>query len=83
MATIAHPADLHQSLASCRKPIAAECQTRPGLLRRLLAALMASRQLKAQRDIDRYVSRHGRTFTDSFEREIGQRMMGPWWTAGR
>jgi hypothetical protein len=43
------------------------------LFRRLLNAMIAARQRKAEREIARYVERLGGKFTDSAEREIAQR----------
>ena len=49
-------------------------QSRPGLLRRLLDALVASRLQKAEYEIARYLDSTGGKFTDSIEREIEERL---------
>ena len=49
-------------------------QSRPGLLRRLLDALVASRLQQAEYEIARYLDSTGGKFTDSIEREIEERL---------
>jgi hypothetical protein len=41
----------------------------------LLAAMMASRQRQAEREIARYLRNHGGKFTDEAEREIERRFL--------
>ena len=50
-------------------------RTRRGLLRRLLAAMMESRQRQADREIARYLAGTGGKFTDEVEREIERRFL--------
>jgi hypothetical protein len=50
-------------------------RTRPSFWQRLLAAMMASRQRQAEREIARYLRNHGGKFTDEAEREIERRFL--------
>jgi hypothetical protein len=52
----------------------AKQQLRPGLLRRLLDALVASRLQQAEQEIARYLESTGGKFTDSVEREIEEHL---------
>jgi hypothetical protein len=47
----------------------------PGLFARLFAAMTASRQRQADRDIARYLAGRGGKFTDETEREIERRFL--------
>jgi len=47
----------------------------PGLFARALAALVAARQVAAEREIARYVNASGGKFTDDMEREIERRFL--------
>jgi hypothetical protein len=51
-------------------------QSRPGLIRRTLEALMAARQRKIDREIAIWIARRGGKFTDSVERELEQWLLG-------
>ena len=48
--------------------------SRPGRLRRLLDAVVASPQQQIQHEIARYLESTGGRFTDSIEREIEERL---------
>ena len=48
---------------------------RAGFFRRLLAAMMVSRQRQAEREIARYLTNCGGKFTDETEREIESRFL--------
>jgi hypothetical protein len=50
-------------------------RTRPTFWQKLLAAMMASRQRQAEREIARYLRDHGGKFTDEAEREIERRFL--------
>jgi glyoxylase-like metal-dependent hydrolase (beta-lactamase superfamily II) len=50
-------------------------RTRPTFWSKLLAAMMASRQRQAEREIARYLRDHGGKFTDEAEREIERRFL--------
>jgi hypothetical protein len=56
-------------------PAATGPARKPGLTRRLFAALFEAREKRAQRAVDEYVARQGGRLTDSVEREIGERML--------
>ncbi len=58
------PRELSYPEASIAKP------ARRGLLRRLLDAMIVSRQLQADREIAHYLQSNGGKFTDAAEREI-------------
>jgi hypothetical protein len=49
-------------------------RARPGLLRRLVDALVASRLQQTEREIARYLESTGGKFTDTVEREIEERL---------
>jgi hypothetical protein len=53
----------------------ATARARPGLFRRLLAAMMAARARQVDREIARYLSGTGGKFTDEAEREIERRYL--------
>ncbi len=55
--------------------ILAPSPVRKGFLARLLAALAATRQREAEREIARYVAACGDKFTDETEREIERRFL--------
>lgn len=75
MAYVARPSDFH---AAQPLPAVRPVPRRRGVWRALVEAVSASRRRRAQQEIDRFVARRGR-FTDSIEREIGERMMrGDW-----
>lgn len=50
-------------------------QRKPGIFSRILKALEEAQQLRAEREIARYIEAHGGTFTDQVEREIEQHIM--------
>jgi hypothetical protein len=56
-------------------------RTRPTFWQKLLAAMMASRQRQAEREIARYLRNHGGKLTDETEREIERRFLSspPTW----
>ena len=48
---------------------------RPGLLRRIVAAMQEARLRQAEREIALYLTRNGGKFTDEAEREIERRFL--------
>ena len=48
---------------------------KPGLLRRLIAAVQEARMRQAEREIALYLTRSGGKFTDEAEREIERRFL--------
>ena len=71
MSHVARSSDFRSEIALLSAPAAVS--TRKGLLRRLLDAMMLSRERQSQRDIDSLVSWRDGRFTDAFEREIAER----------
>ncbi len=49
---------------------------RPGILSRLLAAVVASRRARAEAEIGRFIEERGGRVTDDLEREISRRFGG-------
>lgn len=80
MAYAFRPADFHA--ASPHQPAPQPSARRRGFWRGLVDALMIAHQKDAQREIDRFVARRGK-FTDSVEREIGERITSGDWTVRR
>jgi hypothetical protein len=70
LARSAHPRDF-------TAPIKSAAPARPGFWQRLYAAMAASRQRQAERDIALYLHGIGGKFTDDAEREIERRFLGP------
>lgn len=54
-----------------------EAKKRPGFFSRLLAAMMLSRQMQADREIASFLASSGGKFTDESEREIERRFLAP------
>lgn len=80
--------EFHPSSQPYRKTAsvpAKQPQTTPsnGLLRRLLDAIMDSRQRHIQRDVERYIATHGSKMTDALERDINNRTLGDGWNFRR
>ena len=50
---------------------------RPGILVRLMAAIIAARRARAEAEIGRFIEAHGGRVTDDLEREISRRFGGP------
>ena len=77
MAYVAHPNEFRTAVPYKypTSPVVPLPATRRGFWRRLYNAIMLAHQRDAERDIARYVARHGK-FTDSLEREIGERFFG-------
>jgi hypothetical protein len=48
---------------------------KPNLIRRLYAAVIASRQRRAEREIAQYLARSGLKFTDAVERDVERRFL--------
>jgi hypothetical protein len=55
----------------------APVEDQPGFFRRLLAAMMASRQAQAEREIATFLRASGGKFTDESEREIERLLLAP------
>jgi hypothetical protein len=55
---------------------------KPGLLSRLYARFMQTRQKQADHEIERYFAQTGRVFTHSVEREMARRMVSNNWMRG-
>lgn len=72
----ARPSDFH--IATPYVP--AGQQARRSIWRTLFDAVKNAHQRDAQREIDRLVARHGGRFSDSLEREIGERLSRNDWT---
>lgn len=53
----------------------AKAARKPGLLRRLVAAMQEARMRQAEREIALYLARTGGKFTDEAEREIERRYL--------
>jgi hypothetical protein len=53
--------------------------TKPGILRRLYLAIMASRQRQTDREIARFIAQSGGRLTDDLERRIMERLTAPGW----
>jgi len=64
----------HRDLIPVSPSGRAKRRSRPGLLRRLLDALVASRLQQAEHEIARYLESTGGKFTDTVEREIEERL---------
>ena len=54
-----------------------EAKKRPGFFSRLLAAMMLSRQMQADREIAAFIAASGGKFTDESEREIERHILTP------
>lgn len=65
----------HDGIAAPAAEAAAPSQRTP-IWRRVLDAMIASQQRRAEREIATYLSSHGGSFTDDMEREIMRRMSG-------
>ena len=77
----AHPSDFHSAVpySPARRLVA----RRRSLWRVIFEAMMGAHQRDAQREIDRFIARSGGKFSDSLEREIGERLNRSDWTVGR
>ena len=64
----------HSDVISVSPSRRAKQRLRPGLLRRLLAALVASREQQIEHEIARYLESTGGKLTDTVEREIEERL---------
>jgi hypothetical protein len=58
------------------EPATAERPERKGFWRRVYEGFMASQQRRADREIARYIERHGGLLTDDMERQIMSRLAG-------
>ena len=58
-------------------PRRAAARSRPGILSRLMATVVASRRARAEAEIGRFIEAHGGRITDDLEREISRRFGGP------
>jgi len=76
MAYAARPSDFQTNIVPCRQPVAIKEAPSRKFLRRLFDAVFESRQQRAERAIEAYLSRTGNRFTDSIEREINEHMYG-------
>jgi hypothetical protein len=64
----------HHDVISVPPAGRAKQRSRPGLLRRLLDALVASRLQQTEHEIARYLESTGGKLTDTVEREIEERL---------
>ena len=64
----------HSDVISVSPSRRAKQRLRPGLLRRLLDALVASRQQQTDHEIARYIESRGGKISDTLEREIEERL---------
>ena len=76
MAYAARPSNFQTNIVPCRQPGAIKAAPPRRFLRRLFDAVFESRQQRAERAIEAYLSRTGNRFTDSIEREINEHMYG-------
>ncbi len=89
MAYVARPSNFQNHVAPYHPAPATthgapeQAPARRGLLRRMFEAFIEGRQRHMQPEIERYVAWHGRSFTDSLEREIGTRMFSGDWNLRR
>jgi hypothetical protein len=75
MTYMARPAAFHA--ATPCPPAARTPPRRRGFWRAVVDAIALAHQRDTEREIARYVARRGK-LTDSIEREIAEKMMGPW-----
>jgi len=68
-----------RNLAPRNEIAAANKADRPTFLRRLLAAVIESRQRKANRELAQYIARSGGKLTDEIEREMMQQLTRTDW----
>jgi hypothetical protein len=64
-------------IAGAAPATAAETKPRQGILMRVIAAMMDSRQRAAEREVARYIMARGGVLTDSLERELGRKFGAP------
>jgi hypothetical protein len=78
MAYVARP----NEFIPCREDRSAACvggTVRPGLFRRIYAAMHLSRQTQAERAVAAYLESTGGRFTDEIERRVTERLiLGEW-----
>jgi hypothetical protein len=67
-------ATTHSALTFIAAP-STKTKAGPGLLSRMVTALMAARLRAAEREVARYLANHGGKFTDEAEREIERRFL--------
>jgi hypothetical protein len=65
----------HDSIAAPAAEAAAQTQRKP-MWRRIMDAMIASQQRRADREIAAYLTSHGGLFTDDMEREMMRRISG-------
>jgi hypothetical protein len=65
----------HDSIAAPAAETATQTQRRP-MWRRIMDAMIASQQRRADREIAAYLTSHGGLFTDDMEREMMRRISG-------
>jgi hypothetical protein len=75
------PSDFHNAIPY--SPVRHPAARRRGIWRIVFDAIMGAHQRDAQREIDRFVARSGGKFSDSLEREIGERLSRSDWNVGR
>jgi hypothetical protein len=79
MAYAARPRDFHTGVAA--RPAARV--PRPGLISRIIDALLDTRRRQAQREVEAYLARSGHKLTDSIEREMDRRLFRGDWNSCR
>jgi hypothetical protein len=65
----------HDSITAPAVESAAQTQRKP-IWRRIMDAMIASQQRRADREIAAYLTSHGGLFTDDMEREMMRRISG-------
>jgi hypothetical protein len=81
MTYAARPVDFHHNIRPYGRPV--EPAPRPSLVTRLFNAVFETRQQRAERDVEAYLSRTGHRFTDSIEREINNHLLDGGWNLRR
>jgi hypothetical protein len=71
----AHTAVAARDVLTTEPKSALKTARKPGLLRRIVAAMQEARLRQAEREIALYLSRTGGKFTDENEREIERRFL--------
>ncbi len=75
MACVVSQEELHGRMADP----GADKAAKPGLLRRMLHAVLVSRERQANEELAKYLVRSGGRLTDDIEREMNQRLCSGDW----
>jgi hypothetical protein len=63
-------------IAGSAGPVTSTKPSRPSIWRRMYDAMVASQQVRAEREVANYLASHGGLLTDGMEREIMVRLNG-------